>query len=467
LNEQFVELNKGNFFNLEKVRGEIAETEATIASLTNRIASLQAGRQTDATIAIIAQQQKQLAAQKEILKQQQAAEENLNTTIANNLKALSLEKGVLLAKDVQDNKKAAEEKTKTVKTEVEKTIGELLKINDIQFAPSLGGLTTNLTELKIASDKVWDGIEVKGRETYTELITESENWYEANLNNINAGLQAFAAVSQAIVEITANSTAERIDIVNAQFDAEKEGYDTLLRDKAISQAQYDKTLEALDKKREDQIKKLEREQAVREKALAVFNAIINGAAEIIKVSANPALVAITAATIASQLAVIIAQPIPKFAKGTLSVQGGTDGQDSVHAMVMPGEAIIPTRTNRRYKEAVKAIYHESVPADELAQFVTLNPQMRYALLMAAGEQFNSSIVNKPTNISTAQIMSNYISNSVRGGSATVRGGSTSVDLSGLRSDVRNNKAVKIDNTKQLAQSIADAISQTNNARRKW
>jgi hypothetical protein len=136
-------------------------------------------------------------------------------------------------------------------------------------------------------------------------------------------------------------------------------------------------------------------------------------------------------------------------------------------MVMPGEAIIPTRTNRKYKEAVRAIYHESVPADELAQFVTLNPQMRYALLMAAGEQFNSTIVNKPTNISTAQVMSNYISNSVRGGSSTVRGGSSSVDLSGLRSDVRNNKAVKIDNTKQLAQSIADALSSTNNARRKW
>lgn len=345
---------------------------------------------------------------------------------------------------------AAEIQSVQDKIEINKTFGQ-------EFTTETEKLYAQLALLR----KQYDA------ENNTETKKSLDQWFADNAQTINAAIGAYQAFAAAITEITANSTAERIDIVNAQFDAEKEGYDTLLKDKAISQAQYDKTLEALDKKREDQIKKLEREQAVREKALAVFNAIINGAAEIIKVSANPALVAITAATIASQLAVIIAQPIPKFAKGTLSVQGGTDGQDSVHAMVMPGEAIIPTRTNRRYKEAVKAIYHESVPADELAQFVTLNPQMRYALLMAAGEQFNSTIVNKPTNISTAQIMSNYISNSVRGGSTTVRGGSSSVDLSGLRSDVRNNKAVKIDNTKQLAQSIADAISQTTNARRKW
>jgi hypothetical protein len=303
--------------------------------------------------------------------------------------------------------------------------------------------------------------------------TALQSFLKDNEQILDAAVQAYQTFSDALLNASAARTEKLIEEENEQFERSKQGTDQLLADKAISQQQYDDTIKALEEQRAKEIAKLQREQAIKEKALALFNAAIAGSLAVVKqLAATPLpaglpLVLLVAAQSAAQIAAIAAQPIPKFAKGTLSVQGGRDGQDSVQAMVMPGEAIIPTRTNRKYKEAVRAIYHESVPADELAQFVTLNPQMRYALLMAAGEQFNSTIVNKPTNISTAQVMSNYISNSVRGGSSTVRGGSSSVDLSGLRSDVRNNKAVKIDNTKQLAQSIADALSSTNNARRKW
>jgi hypothetical protein len=301
--------------------------------------------------------------------------------------------------------------------------------------------------------------------------TALQSFLKDNEEIIEKSIELFQTLADEAIRISAERTEAQIEKEETEFEQSKTKFDELLKSKQISQEQYDNGIVALEKKKEEEIKKLQREQAIREKALAVFNASITGALAILNAFAaipfNPAIIALTAATVVSQIALIAAAPLPKFAKGTLSVQGGRDGQDSVQAMVMPGEAIIPTRTNRKYKEAVRAIYHESVPADELAQFVTLNPQMRYALLMAAGEQFNSTIVNKPTNISTAQVMSNYISNSVRGGSSTVRGGSSSVDLSGLRSDVRNNKAVKIDNTKQLAQSIADALSSTNNARRKW
>jgi len=332
------------------------------------------------------------------------------------------------------------------------------------------GLETSTEQQKLYAQlallrKQYDATNAEGNKTALQSFLAD------NQKIIEAALETFQTFSNAFLDITAAQTESQIESLNAQFDADREGTEQLLADKAISQQQYDDTIAALEKKKEEEIKKLQREQAIREKALAIFNASITGALAILNAFAaipfNPAIIALTAATVTAQIATIAAAPLPKFAKGTLSVQGGRDGQDSVQAMVMPGEAIIPTRTNRKYKEAVRAIYHESVPADELAQFVTLNPQMRYALLMAAGEQFNSTIVNKPTNISTAQVMSNYISNSVRGGSTTVRGGSSSVDLSGLRSDVRNNKAVKIDNTKQLAQSIADALSSTNNARRKW
>ncbi len=379
-----------------------------------------------------------------------------------------------LVKEEPDN----EQFTKEV--EAQKRIDALQKerdaIKDINQSRALDA-KDYISELAQAVDndinRAFEEISAGSQRTFEGLVEDVNDWYDKSKDYINLGVQAFNEFGSALTDISAANAEARIDIENAEFEQSKEGYDQLLKDKAISTAQYDKTIEALEAKRDAETKRIQREQAVRERNIALFSTAINTAAAImnqLRVTPLPAglpLVLSIGVTGAAQLAAIAAQPLPKFAKGTLSVQGGTDGQDSVHAMVMPGEAIIPTRTNRRYKEAVKAIYHESVPADELAQFVTLNPQMRYALLMAAGEQFNSSIVNKPTNISTAQVMSNYISNSVRGGSATVRGGSASVDLSGLRSDVRNNKAVKIDNTKQLAQSIADAISSNTNARRKW
>lgn len=334
------------------------------------------------------------------------------------------------------------------------------------------GLETTTEQQKLYAQlallrKQYDATNAEGNKTALQSFLKD------NEQILDAAVQAYQTFSDALLNASAARTEKLIEEENEQFERSKQGTDQLLADKAISQQQYDDTIKALEDQRAKETAKLQREQAIKEKALALFNAAIAGSLAVVKqLAATPLpaglpLVLLVAAQSAAQIAAIAAQPIPKFAKGTLSVQGGRDGQDSVQAMVMPGEAIIPTRTNRKYKEAVRAIYHESVPADELAQFVTLNPQMRYALLMAAGEQFNSTIVNKPTNISTAQVMSNYISNSVRGGSSTVRGGSSSVDLSGLRSDVRNNKAVKIDNTKQLAQSIADALSSTNNARRKW
>lgn len=50
---------------------------------------------------------------------------------------------------------------------------------------------------------------------------------------------------------------------------------------------------------------------------------------------------------AAQLATVIAQPIPKFAKGTENVTGGIAGKDSVLAMLMPGERIVPADINKR------------------------------------------------------------------------------------------------------------------------
>ena len=45
------------------------------------------------------------------------------------------------------------------------------------------------------------------------------------------------------------------------------------------------------------------------------------------------------------------------------------GRDSVHAMLQPGEAVIPVATNRAYHPAIKAIYEKKISPSEINNFV--------------------------------------------------------------------------------------------------
>jgi len=45
------------------------------------------------------------------------------------------------------------------------------------------------------------------------------------------------------------------------------------------------------------------------------------------------------------------------------------GRDSVHAILQPGEAVIPTKTNRAYHPTIKAIYEKKISPSEINNFV--------------------------------------------------------------------------------------------------
>ncbi len=57
---------------------------------------------------------------------------------------------------------------------------------------------------------------------------------------------------------------------------------------------------------------------------------------------------------ALQYSFAASQPLPRFAKGTERVKGGIKGQDSVHALLMPDEAVIPAKENLARPNLAKA-----------------------------------------------------------------------------------------------------------------
>ena len=116
-----------------------------------------------------------------------------------------------------------------------------------------------------------------------------------------------------------------------------------------------------------EIARIKRNQAIAGKADAIFNIAINTPVAVSKVLAQLGIAGIPAnvvigAIMALQLGTVLAQPIPKFAKGTENVSGGTPGKDSVLAMLMPGERVVPAHINKRLGGITNAELPNLIPA---------------------------------------------------------------------------------------------------------
>ena len=140
---------------------------------------------------------------------------------------------------------------------------------------------------------------------------------------------------------------------------------------------------AAEKKAEKEVNEIKRKQDIANRAAALFNIGINTWVAISKTTAE--LGAVLAAPLipllitqgAIQAAAVLAQPLPKYKKGTLSV-GGVGSEDTELALLQPGEAVIPTDTNRRYHPAIKAIYHGKIKPEDINNFVNLKLRGDYS-----------------------------------------------------------------------------------------
>jgi len=83
-------------------------------------------------------------------------------------------------------------------------------------------------------------------------------------------------------------------------------------------------------------------------------AIIKALATAPTILAGIPLAALAGIEGAIQYAFASSQPLPQFAKGTERVTGGIAGQDSVHALLMPNEAVIPAKANMERQGLAKA-----------------------------------------------------------------------------------------------------------------
>lgn len=143
----------------------------------------------------------------------------------------------------------------------------------------------------------------------------------------------------------------------------------------------------------------------------IADAVMNGLTGQVKLWANPGfplaipLSAILAGVTIASVAKIASQKNPytqRFAKGTLNVTGGEYGKDSVPALLMPGESVIPTETNNLYKDTIRAVYTRRIPHKVLNKIVNdyVNNSNSGTVFAVKGDNTDivEAIKNKPVSV---------------------------------------------------------------------
>ena len=227
--------------------------------------------------------------------------------------------------------------------------------------------------------------------------------------NAEKRLATELAIKDAIVGAVGNFADIGLDITKQQLNAEEQ----LLKEQKdkglISEEQYQKKLNEI-KHRAD----------VADKQAAIFKATLDFASALINAlnaptTAIPAVLALTTAVAGANLAKIIATPLPKYQKGTLSVPGVDMGRDSVMAMLQPGEAVIPTAINRKYAPTIRAIYEQKISASDINSFVRGKKNGTNGDLVATVDTYALSRAmskNRNVTVENAQTIGKVIANEI-------------------------------------------------------
>lgn len=191
-----------------------------------------------------------------------------------------------------------------------------------------------------------------------KLISEEE--YLQRLQELNKQYmqdEQMARAENAVqtAQLVLSSLSQMNDAFNQIEEAELQGFkdgqeqrkkalEKRLQAGEISQAEYAKQTEAIDEEVERKEKETAREQAKRDKALGIFNAVISTAGAIIGFLANPGfplgipLSVMAGITGAAQIAAIAAQPLPAFEHGG-TIDGTSYTGDNVLIRANSGEGV--------------------------------------------------------------------------------------------------------------------------------
>jgi hypothetical protein len=213
---------------------------------------------------------------------------------------------------------------------------ELVKRETLRFESG-----RSATEVEIAQEKLLNEERVRINEEANEQIKQNTQAFNQELALIV--LDSINQLSGSISQINRNVADRRIQEIEEFRDFE-------LKNAGLS---AEGRLQ-VEEKAAKEIAKIKEKQAKQDRAVALFEAVINTAAQVTRVISNPPLAFLVAALGAVQIAAIASAPIPKFKKGGL-VGGKPHEQGGTLIEAEKSEFVISKRRRERHPELTSAL----------------------------------------------------------------------------------------------------------------
>ena len=314
------------------------------------------------------QREREAKERRQLLDQQEAEEDAQAKIAADRIQEKNKER-IALEKQLQDEVNRA--RLLAVKGDKIAELQVQMDILDEQYAmevfyAEVTGKDTSAIKAKYANDQI-----ALSQQITAAAVEEGDKQLKftqkQNDEQKKADEQAAAdkiATAKFALDSIAQLSQSYAELQKSQFAAETTQLEEQYNKKLINEKTYNAKLREIKRKQWEADKRASILQATIGIAQGIVNALSVQPANLV-----PFAVGLASTVGALQLATIIATKPPQFAKGTLSVPGIDMGKDSVHAILQPGEAVIPTKTNRAYHPTIKAIYEKKISPSEINNFV--------------------------------------------------------------------------------------------------
>jgi hypothetical protein len=195
---------------------------------------------------------------------------------------------------------------------------------------------------------------------YTDIV-QSES--DKRLTHLKETIGAIAEFASSAID----SLRGFMETIAANEDnriaAQKDSLERLRQNGIVSQKEYEARLKVID--RLDRQNK--QRQAEREKAMALFQALVNGAAAIVEAAPDPFKIVATSILVAAQIAAIVARQVPKFGKGTKSAPKGFAevGETGTELIQMNGKYFVADHPQVIWMKGGERVYNPNETKDIL------------------------------------------------------------------------------------------------------
>ena len=281
-----------------------------------------------------------------------------------------------------------------------------IQIIELEAKKRQDAIRQNVADTKLANEQ----IALDEAKTQQQITEERRKSTEKAIDNAFAIARAVADTLGGIIDLQGEQSALRIEEIDAESQRQAEAIERSTETEINKQRQLD----ALRLRTNQKIAQEKARQAQSEKIFAIFTAVINTAAEVTKNIANPVLAAITAAAGLAQIAIISAQPVPKFKKGG-PVGGRSHEAGGTLIEAEKGEYVVNKSSVARHRQALDAMNTSSAA---FRKFI----DEKYVRPAIAGYAMN----NKRDGITV---------------NASLNSKSMGRELKGLRKDMRNKNTV--------------------------